>query len=273
MLPHDPLDDEVPLRSQLVGLGRRHPQHTTRKAASTGRRSTSSESPAGRGPLVGDDDDVPSEEPADRQRTAATVATYDRIAEEYAQRSDDDGCSQEFLTWRTGLLSTDGPLVDLGCGAGRDLVAFRAVGTTCLGVDLSTGMLAVAARRGVPVVRGDVSAPPVRRGSLGTVYSCAALLHLPRDRVPATLRAWCAMLRPGGWLHLSTSLGGEEGWELVPYAPDRGPQGGQRLERWFVHHDLDGLLDAVGSAGFVVERVDTRTSHRPWAMVSARRRG
>ena len=225
----------------------------------------------GAGRVVDDDRVRPSADPTVEQRTAATVATYDRIAQEYARRSDDDGCSQEFLTWRTGLLDSDGPLVDLGCGPGRDLAAFAAAGTRCLGVDLSAGMLAIAAGRGLPVVRGDVSAPPVQPRSLGTVYSCAALLHVPRGRVPATLLAWRALLRPGGRLHLSTSLGGGEGWEAVPYAPDRGPRGGQRLERWFVHHELDGLLDAITGAGFVVERADTRTSHRSWAMITARR--
>ena len=207
--------------------------------------------------------------PADGSRTAATAATYDRIAQEYAARSDDQDASPEFLAWRTGLLDSPGPLVDLGCGPGRDLAAFAAAGVV-LGVDRSAGMLALAVRRGLPVVRGDLRAPPVRPGSVGTVYSCAALLHVPREQVPATLRAWHALLRPGGWLHLSTSLGGGEGWEVVPYAPDRGPRGGQRLQRWFVHHELDELLATLADAGFVVERAETRTSHRTWAMVSAR---
>ena len=208
--------------------------------------------------------------PAGDGRAAATVATYDRIAQEYAERSDDDGSSLEFLAWRTGLLGSDGPLVDLGCGPGRDLAAFAATGTLCLGVDLSVGMLAVAARRGLPVVRGDLREPPIQPGSVGTVYSCAALLHVPREQVPATLRAWRALLRPGGRLLLSTSLGGGEGWEDVPYAPDRAPAGGQRLQRWFVHHELDELLDVITGAGFAIQSVDTRTTHRSWAMVSAR---
>lgn len=150
------------------------------------------------------------------------MATYDRIAQEYPERSDDDSSIPEFLTWRTGLLDSDGPLVDLGCGPGRDPAAFAATGTPCLGVDLSAGMLAVAARRGLPVVRGDLREPPIQLGSVGTLYSCAALLHVPREEVPATLSMWRALLRPGGQLHLSTSLGGGEGWEAVPYAPARG---------------------------------------------------
>lgn len=208
--------------------------------------------------------------PGDDPQTTATAATYDRIAPEYAERSDDAGCSPDFLAWRAGLLTSAGPLLDLGCGPGRDLAAFRTAGIPCLGVDLSGGMLALAAQRGLPVVRGDLRRPPVRPRSAGTVYSCAALLHVPREQVGATLRAWHALLHPGGRLHLSTSLGDGEGWEVVPYAPDRGPRGGQPLHRWFVHHELEGLLTAIRHAGFVVEQARTRTAHRTWAMVDAR---
>jgi len=76
-------------------------------------------------------------------------------------------------------------------------------------------------------------------------------------------RSSCRFLRRGG------DLGDGEGWEAVPYAAARGPQGGQRLERWFVHHEFDTLLSVITGAGFVVDRVDTRTTHRAWAMVSA----
>lgn len=199
-------------------------------------------------------------------RLAGTRATYDRIAEAYAARSGEDDVTPEFRRWRdAAAAAVDGPVADLGCGPGRDLAVLATTGHPCVGVDLSTGMLALARRAG-PVVRGDLRRPPLRPGSLAVVYSTAALLHVPREDVPATLAAWRALLRPGGTLHLSTSLGGNEGWEAVPYAPDRG----QPLERWFVHHDLNPLVAAVTAAGFDVVAAGTRTSHREWVMLTAR---
>ncbi|MCW2778870.1 MAG: hypothetical protein JWN17_2595, partial [Frankiales bacterium] len=60
-------------------------------------------------------------------RLRGTRDTYDRIAEEYAARSGDAGTSADFLAWRDRVAGTArGPLVDLGCGPGRDLAAFRA---------------------------------------------------------------------------------------------------------------------------------------------------
>ena len=75
------------------------------------------------------------------------------------------------------------------------------------------------------------------------------------------------MLAPGGRLGLSTSLGGDEGWELVPYA-GADPEGGE-LHRWFVHHDLDGLTALLTTAGFTVLSTQVRTLHRTWAQVHA----
>jgi SAM-dependent methyltransferase len=202
-----------------------------------------------------------SEDPVDQTR-----ATYDRVAEDYDRTTKEP--SPELLAFRDGFAdSVTGPVTDLGCGPGRDLGALRTAGLIAIGVDLSTGMLRRAARAGLPVVRGDIRRPPLRPGSLGGIWSCAALLHVPRPDVPSTLAAWHALLRPGGHLGLSTSLGDDEGWELVPYAGD-GPKGGE-LHRWFVHHDEEALLGLLTAAGFTVLFHEQRVSHRHWTMIRA----
>ena len=104
-------------------------------------------------------------------------------------------------------------------------------------------------------------------GSLSGLWSSAALLHVPREEVPATLWAWHALLAPGGLLGLSTSMGTDEGWERVPYAGD-GPTGGP-LHRWFVHHDQEALLALLRAAGFTIASATRRTSQRDWLMVLA----
>jgi SAM-dependent methyltransferase len=195
-----------------------------------------------------------------------TRATYDRVAEDYDRTT--KAPSPELLAFRDAFIaSVTGPVADLGCGPGRDLGAVRATGITALGVDLSTGMLGRAAKAGLPVVRGDIRRPPLQPGSLGGIWSCAALLHVPRPDVPSTLAAWHALLRTGGHLALSTSLGGDEGWELVPYEGE-GPRGGE-LHRWFVHHDEDALIALLTTAGFTVRSHEQRVSHRHWTMIRA----
>lgn len=196
---------------------------------------------------------------------AATQATYDEIAPAYDEQN--RIASDEFAAFRaTFCRDVAGRVADLGCGPGRDLAALTAAGVDVVGVDRSTGMLALARGRG-RVVRGDLRRPPLRAGSLGGVWSSAALLHVPRDEVLDTLLAWRALLAPGGLLGLSTSLGDDEGWERVPYASPS-PVGGP-LHRWFVHHDEEALLEQLARAGFTVTWSARRTSHRDWLMVLA----
>ena len=202
-----------------------------------------------------------TDDPVDQTR-----ATYDRVAEDYDRTTKEP--SPELLVFRDRFVAeVTGPVADLGCGPGRDLGAMRAAGITALGVDLSTGMLGRAARAGLPVVRGDLRRPPLRASCLGGIWSCAALLHVPRADVPSTLAGWHALLQPGGHLALSTSLGADEGWELVPY-DGPGPQGGE-LHRWFVHHDEAELLAMLTTAGFTIRSHEQRVSHRHWTMIRA----
>lgn len=197
----------------------------------------------------------------------ATSETYDRIATAYDEQTRQP--SPEFLAHREAFLERTAPgmlVADLGCGPGRDLAMLRAAGCEALGVDLSPGMLALARERG-PVVRGDLRHPPLRRSSLGAVWSSAALLHVPREEVSVVLSTWRDLLTPGGFLGLSTSLGVDEGWERVPYATPLPTT--QPLSRWFVHHDEQALLGMVSGAGFTVQRTARRATHRDWLMVLA----
>lgn len=198
-----------------------------------------------------------------------TRASYDQVAVDYDRRS--QHVTGSYVQFRAGfaadVLMIPGPVADLGCGPGRDVAVLRAAGLPAVGVDLSRGMLAVARRRGVPTVQGDLREPPLRAASLSGLWSSAALLHVPRPDVVATLAAWHRLLRPHGHLGLSTSLGQHDGWELVPYAGD-GPSGGD-LHRWFVHHDQAELLALLGRAGFTVTSAEKRTSHRTWVQIRA----
>jgi SAM-dependent methyltransferase len=192
-----------------------------------------------------------------------TRDTYDVIADSYDSATRIP--SEEFLEHQVAFAErVTGRLADLGCGPGRDLTRFGHLDV--VGVDLSAGMLAIAKERG-PVVQGDLRHPPLLDSSLDGIWSSASLLHVPRPDVPATLQAWHGLLRPGGTLGLSTSLGEGEGWEKVPYEVPHEQR--ESDERWFVHHDEDDLLALLREVGFTVERTTRRETHRNWLMVIA----
>ncbi len=198
-----------------------------------------------------------------------TRLSYQQIAADYEVQTRDT--APELRAFRDAFAAqVTGLVADLGCGPGQHAQALRAAGLTVVGVDLSTAMLALAARRGVPVVQGDLRLLPLAPGAFGGLWSSASLLHVPRDDVDATLVGWHGLVQPGGVLGLSTSLGGAQGWELVPYATPLPVA--QPLSRWFVHHDKADLLQRLARAGFTVEHAEVREAKRTWLTVLARAR-
>ncbi|WP_261568828.1 class I SAM-dependent methyltransferase [Frankia gtarii] len=204
----------------------------------------------------------------DRDPVAATRASYDRVAGDYAARTAQ--VSAPLAAWRSGfcdLLPAAALIADLGCGPGRDLAVFSHAGMAAVGLDLSEQMLRLARAAGGRTAAGDIRRPPLKPAAFHGLWSNAALLHVPRREVASTLRAWRSLLRDGGVLGLSTSLGGREGWEAAPYRDDYPPS--VALRRWFVHHDRDDLLTLIEQAGFALLAVQQEQRRMSWLQVKA----
>src|SRR5262245_11152044 len=107
---------------------------------------------------------------------------YDQIAELYASRN--NAMAGNLLALAERLRRHVGPagrIIDLGCGAGRDMAWFESQGQRVTGADLSAGMLAQARR----IADGDLLMMDMRRlafrpASFDGVWCCAAILHLPK---------------------------------------------------------------------------------------------
>ncbi|MGS2614250.1 class I SAM-dependent DNA methyltransferase [Micromonospora sp. LZ34] len=175
-------------------------------------------------------------------------AVYDQIAAEFEARNREVPATYRALVddFRARV---DGPVLDLGCGPGRDLAFLAERGLTGIGLDLSAGMLARArARVGAPLVQGDLLRLPFRPATLGGVWCSAALLHLPRADAPAALAGVRRLLRPGGPLLLSLKEGDGERWER---------RHGEAVERFFARYRqpaVGALLTGAGLAPLRWER-------------------
>ena len=199
----------------------------------------------------------------------STARSYDLIAAGYARGN--ASLSGEVATFRDTFVASvraGGLVADLGCGPGRDALFFASAGLNAVGIDASSEMVRLAVTNGADARVGDLREPELALGSVDGIWSNASLLHVPRGDVPRTLRAWHQALAPGGVLGLLTSTGADEGWEQVPYDPTKQavPSG---VRRWFVHHEKPGLLTLLVDAGFHVDAVSERVSHRVWLQVLA----
>lgn len=179
--------------------------------------------------------------------TAENRQTYDEIAPLYDGRQADElfGVFVEPFDRLCALLAPGTLVADLGCGPGRQLEHLSGRGLRVVGVDLSLGMLALAAAR-VPgrVAAGDLRAVPLRSGCLDGAWSSYALLHLDDDGLAAALRELRRVLRPGAPAALLLASGEGASRDPVPYASDHA--------RWFHLRSLDRVRELAAAAGLEV---------------------
>lgn len=137
-----------------------------------------------------------------------TIATYDRIAADYARRWQDRSMMAQAMAQFLDLAPAGATIVDMGCGPGFDCPALAARGASVIGLDLSLGMLRVARPR-VSVsafAQADMRHLPLSQSVTG-IWCNAALLHLSRQDSAKALGQFFRVLQPGGALFLTVKEG------------------------------------------------------------------
>ena len=151
----------------------------------------------------------------------------------------------------------DGPLaiIDIGCGAGRDLAWFEAERPTAatIGVDASQAMLDQARPRvRATLLRADLRHVPLGTGSQHLAWACASLLHLPKPDMGAALDEARRLLVSGGVLAVTMKAGEGERNEPNPSEPWAPP-------RFFARYQPTELAAALRTAGFTAIDVSQPT--------------
>jgi SAM-dependent methyltransferase len=167
--------------------------------------------------------------------TDSTIDFYELNARHYAE-----------LTWSADLselrsrfleqLPSGARILDGGCGAGRDLRAFREAGFVAEGIEPAPTLAHIAREfSGCPVRVAKIEELEDRAAFDG-VWACASLLHLRRADLPRALDHIWRALRESGLLFLSVQKGTGE---IV--AADG---------RFYCLYQEDELLTMVRRAGF-----------------------
>jgi SAM-dependent methyltransferase len=125
----------------------------------------------------------------------------------------------------------------LGCGPGRDLKAFTALGHHAIGLEGSRALAAMARRHsGCEVIDMSLLELALPAAHFDGVFANAVLFHVPSQELPRVLRELHATLKTGGVLFASNPRGnGQEGWSG---------------ERYGAFHDWETWRGYVSAAGF-----------------------
>ena len=166
----------------------------------------------------------------------STADFYERNAHSYSRSTRMHDMRSQLERLLAGL-PLGAPVLDLGCGGGRDLKTMRLAGFSPIGLDIAPGLAEIAeAFSGCPIVVGDMRHPPFEEDTFDGIWASASLLHLSRTDLPRTLCRLHGLLRPGGKFFASVKAGvGEE------CAPDG---------RWFTYFDPAEWRCLLSSAGF-----------------------
>ena len=180
--------------------------------------------------------------------TAALRQAYDRAADRYGRRR--NSRFDEFLMPILDHLACrpgTKPLLDLGCGPGRESAVLAAHGRSCVAADFSIEMARQAHRRGVPTVIADLCDLPFRDASASGVLCSFSLLHLPKHQLPSVLDGIRRVLETAGTLLILTFEGEGELCQLRDLA-------NFGMARPFAFYSLDELRGLVTASGFEVDR-------------------
>ncbi|MFI5272150.1 MAG: methyltransferase domain-containing protein [Ktedonobacterales bacterium] len=239
------------------------------------------------------------------QAVELTTATYDQAARNYAERNEalrdawadrqaqfvallddaqqrhpiadlgrpgDDITLEEYLSFV--------PVLDAGCGPGRDARALAGFDLPVLGIDLSQGMLDAAGERtarrlphgAVRYALMDMRRLELPDASCRGVWCSASLLHLPKRVAPRAMGELARVLRLGGPLALFVKRReGAVEQELQPY-----PFGDvASTPRFFAYYTLDEARALVEAAGLEVIEASITPDSRPgapsWVVILARK--
>ncbi len=169
---------------------------------------------------------------------ARTLSHYEQRAEEFRAGTRDHDVSQNIAAL---LRHIEGAppftILDFGCGPGRDLKAFAALGHCAIGLDGTAPFVAMArAESGCEVWQQDFLGLDLPGRFFDGIFANASLFHLPTQELPRVLKELRAALKAGGVLFSSNPRGDNaEGWN-----------GG----RYGAYHDLAAWRRFLADAGF-----------------------
>lgn len=158
-----------------------------------------------------------------------SIDYYNKYAAKVFEETVDQDMSEirdEFLN----LLEEGDTILDLGCGSGRDSLAFYELGYDVTAMDASEEMCKLAEiHSGLEVLNLSFEEMDFDNVFDG-IWACASLLHVPKAELPDILTKIARALKDKGILYMSFKLGDFEGF---------------KGERYFCGYTEDGIREVL----------------------------
>ena len=191
-----------------------------------------------------------------------SIGYYNRYAATYFESTVNVDLSENRARFEK-VLPEGGSILDLGCGSGRDSLAFLEDGYEVTPLDGSPEMCALAE------IHTDLEVLNMTFEELDFdevfdgIWACASLLHVPEEDMPDILKKVGFALKPEGHLYISVKEGDFEG---------------ERDNRYYVDYTKRRLMNLLEETGvFKVKEVwktqglKTMTGDTRWLNIIAKK--
>jgi SAM-dependent methyltransferase len=169
--------------------------------------------------------------------SARTIAHYDSVARAFEEGTRDHDVSQNYQAL-VGAIEGAPPfrILDFGCGPGRDLAYFRALGHEAVGLEGALSFVEMARSTGCEVLHQDFLRLALQKERFHGVFANASLFHVPTQELARVLGELRDALVPRGVLFCSNPHGNDSE--------------GFTGERYGAFHTLETWRKRVTAAGF-----------------------
>ena len=172
-----------------------------------------------------------------------TIDTYNALAKEYDAETSDfwDRFPRTIIDTFCNL--TQGRVLDVGSGPGRDGSILHKAGLHVVCLDASEVMVKLSFARGLESVVGDFNEMPFPDESFDGVWAYTSLLHVPRAEVMKPLREIRRVLKIGGTFGLGLIEGDGELYR---------ESSGVGKPRWFSFYKKEEVEYLITQNGFEI---------------------
>src|SRR5262245_43900805 len=191
------------------------------------------------------------------QTQSGLQRSYDRVAEEYAERfrneMDEKPFDRKMLDWLAEKVNRLGVICDMGCGPGQVARYLHSRAVKACGVDLSSEMVKQAQQLNphIPFQQGNMLAlTDVGDSSYSGIAAFYSIIHIPRSSVVVALQELKRVLCPKGVLLLTFHIG----QEII----HRDEWWGKEVSLDFIFFQTEEMKEYLKTAGFKLEEVIER---------------
>lgn len=186
--------------------------------------------------------------------TKVNIQAYSKTAKEYDTFSRRVDMRHEYEQFRTYMGGSEGSILDIGCGTGRDSQALYELGYDLTGIDLSEKMLELARFKApkADLHLMDFRSLRFKDSTFDGIWANATMFLVQRNEIEEVLREAIRVLKQGGIGFLSFKEG--EGLQIKEL--DNSLQKRQEL---FSYSELRDLLRQIGFRVLLTERKEDQT--------------